>query len=197
MIRRSTGFIFPLLLLWLSCVEKDSRNSDEINVYYSIKGLVEQQLAMLDSISPSLIKIAEINGKTEKGQLVPDSLGWVRELEMLHDLDLNEPNLVSAYLEENTMNGSDNSISYSSIDPAKTRVDQLTIRFDAASALPVSLEATISDSNPLFKIFRTLHFRFSESAKLPLINSYSISGWQKMILMDTNRFKINCEVIRE
>ena len=130
------GFIFPVLFLGLSCIHKDSRSAGEINAYYNIKGLVEQQLGMLDSISPSLFKIATINGKTERRQLVPDSLGWVRELEMLGDLDLNEPSLIGVYQEKQEPDRPGHTISYTSINPKKTKVDQLTIEFDPCVGPP-------------------------------------------------------------
>jgi hypothetical protein len=50
------------MIAW-SCEPAIEREQKSIDTYYDIDGLVDEQLLLLDSISPSLLKIKSVNEK--------------------------------------------------------------------------------------------------------------------------------------
>lgn len=182
-----------LLLTWsmyCGCRPKESADGpDHLQSYYDISTFVYDQAHILDSLRPTLHKRATINGSTERAALVPDSAVWMEELDPLLKLDLNEPHLVDLY----DVSRSGDVVRYTSRKSGETRVDHLEIGFDN-EGLPARVTADIANENPLFSMYRSVEFVFTQVDDAHLLHSYKIAGWQKMALLDTNRIEAFAEV---
>ena len=86
-----------LLIVW-SCGPAIEKRQKAIDVYYDIDGLVNEQLLLLDSISPSLLKTATINNVQEKTEFSPSDSLWQKELLIFRSADINKPMLIDSYL---------------------------------------------------------------------------------------------------
>lgn len=172
------------------CSVDSTRPGEDVQVYYDLKGLVRRQVTLLDSIGPTVSKAAEINSQHERVTFKPDSAEWAAELDPLLRLDLNEPHLTDLYDIEVQGNG----LQYKSRNPHETRVDLLRIVQSPETDILEAVYATIGDANPLFSMHRNIYFVFSLKAGHPALTSYSISGWQKMLLLDTNHISVESSI---
>ena len=174
------------------CGVEDSATGESSRNFYDIEGLVREQLTMLDSIRPSVEKYAEINGDSERNVFIPDSATWREELDPLSGLDLNEPHLYDLY---EVWEVQDSGIQYKSIRAKETRIDEVNIAFEGDMEKPAHVTARISSSNPLFSMSRNVAFEFAAMNGLHILKSYSITGWQKMVLLDTNHIRVSSEIM--
>lgn len=176
-----------VLIVW-SCGPAIEKKQKAIDVYYDINGLVEEQLLLLDSISPSLLKIATINGIEEKTEFTPSDSLWEKELLIFRSADINKPMLVDSYLKAEVKNEYSSSITYISKSPKSTLVDTLYISLK--NTVPFQIYASLRSENTLFKTSKKLKLSFKDFQGQAVLTDFSIVGWQKMISKDSTHFDI-------
>jgi hypothetical protein len=181
--------LFVFVMIAWSCEPAIEREQKSIDTYYDIDGLVDEQLLLLDSISPSLLKTANINGIKQKIDLSPTDSIWRRELEIFRSADINKPRLSDSYAQKEAISKSDSSIIYISKFPKSTLAD--TIRITFVNKLPSKIYASLRSQNTLFKSSKKLKLEFSNVNGRQMLTDYSVAGWQKMISKDATYFEID------
>jgi hypothetical protein len=180
-----------VLIAW-SCEPAIEKEQKSIDTYYDIEGLVEEQLLLLDSIGPSLLKTATINGLPEKTTFTPTDSIWRKELEIFRSADINKPRLLDSYLKTEANNEGVSSIIYISKFPKSTLADSIRITF--VDDLPSQIYASLRSQNTLFKSSKKLKLEFSNVHDRQIITSYSVAGWQKMVSKEATQFEITGQI---
>lgn len=162
-------------------------------VYYDIKGLIDEQLLLLDSVSPVLYKDAVINQTNEVQHYTPEDSAWIKELEVFLSADINKPMLVDSYSIEEQKLDSGTLLHYISRSPRDTAVDTLMVTLDHEKK-PKQIHAYLESSNLLFASVKTLEMNFEEVNNKHFVSGYIVEGWQKMITKDSLIFHIKAQV---
>jgi len=192
-------FKYNRLLVLISIAVLAACESQPIakKTYLDIDSLINAQIKSLVTANAHIIKSASLNNEKADSEFAMDSLGWATELDIFRQLDI--------------INKPTNKDSYLVTDGEKDMNSNLAIRqYKAKSKLPVEMlrlyyytdlqnlkkiQAVFEEKNALYATERSLTMEFDEvNGKSTLIH-YSINGIQKMILGDTVRFTIHCDVI--
>ena len=175
------------LTIWSCAPDLDK---DKSIGFFDINGLVDEQVKLLESISPSIYKEATINGKMESSTLSPDdSAQWAKELIIFKSADINRSILIDSYQVSKSSKKGNTIITYSSLYPKKTEVDTLTIEL-GPNQKPAKIRANLDNRNELFDSAKTLEMNFSSKQDTCLLSSFSTKGWQKMISKDTASYQV-------
>lgn len=177
-----------------SCTPASDSGRISTDVYYDINGLIDEQILLLDSISPILFKKASINGDVETEVLRKlDSLGWTKEIGIFKSADINLPTLSDSYSTLEESRNDVHVVSYKSKSPKETEVDSLKIEF-LQDQSPQIVRASLFNRNILFSSRKQLELEFSNRDNKPLLTRYSIRGWQKMMSKDSTSFVLEGEI---
>jgi hypothetical protein len=185
------------LLMLLALVACNNKDLQYDKAYLDVDSLLNQQLSALLRERPQLQKAAKISGITDTVRLRPDSIGWIKELEIFRQLDaINKPTFKDAYRVEEMKDTRSN-----------LRVRQLTSQ--KPSLIPVisfyyldnlqqlrKIEARFEEDNALYASYRQLEMSFDMVNQQPTLSSYSVVGAQKMALADTVYFNVAANIIR-
>lgn len=183
-------FVFALC----ACVPETNHKGISENAYFDINGLIEQQITLLDSISPVLLKQAIINSKTEKKSIKQTELLWAKELGIFKSADINNPQLKNSYIVSDSSTADTNTIVYQSKNPSTDKVDYLEITNTAHNHTLNTIRAQLNERNALYQSGKKLELIFGQRHGKTLILQYRISGWQKMIAQDTTRFRVLAKI---
>ena len=186
-------YLFIILILW-SCGPNQNSRTGIANRYYDINGLIDEQLKMLDSISPILYKKAVIDGKEELIELTPTDSIWKKELMIFRSADINKSMFADSYISSEDSNSETKIILYKSKIPKSTKVDVLTITLSAQDNNPLKIHASISQGNSLFDSQKILEISLKNYQGQQRIISYSIEGWQKMISKESTNYHIESNI---
>ncbi len=183
-------FLFLLIFIW-SCGLDINKKRGSVNKYFDINGLIEQQVNMLDSVSPSLLKTATIDGVDEHNLLTSlNHATWTKELAIFKSADINNPRMADSYQFVETNKSGIKTIIYKSKFPKTTSVDSLAISFTDTGKNPIKLHARVRDGNALFESDKTMKMMFTIVNNQNMLSSYRIEGWQKMISKDSTTYLI-------
>lgn len=182
-----------LLLLAGMCLSCGQIKTNKVatNKYFDIKGLIDHQVAILDSVSPLLLKTAVIDGIIEDTQFSENNFStWTRELSIFKSADINKPMLADSYdISESKISGI-KTITYLSRYSNETQVDSLALRFAGSSKNPSAIHSRIAGKNALFGSEKTIDLTFEIVNGQHLLSNFIIEGWQKMISQDSSSYKI-------
>lgn len=182
-------------MIW-SCVPDQKNRIKIANSFYDINGLIDEQVKILDSISPSILKKAILNGKEEVTNLTPiDSATWAKELIIFKSADINRSILSDSYEIAESLDSNSKKILYTSKYPEKTNVEKLSILLGIADQNPIQIHATVDNRNELFDSAKKLQMHFITKNGILLLSSYNIEGSQKMISKDSTTYLIEAEII--
>lgn len=193
MLKTGLYFFFASSFFLIGC---ESRTVSKKN-YVDIDSIINAQVNSLVAAKARISKAATLGNVKDQVEFVPDSLGWATELDIFRQLDvINKPT---------------NKDGYRITDGEKdTNSNLMTRSYQAKSELPVRLlklyyyenltglkkiEAVFAEKNTLYSTERSLAMSFDEHAGKNLLTNYSIDGIQKMIVSDTVRFTVQCNVI--
>lgn len=154
---------------------------------------MEEQLSLLDSVGPILYKEAVINDSSEKQRFSPEAPDWAKELEVFLSADINKPMLTDSYITKERQVDSGLSLSYISKLPRATLVDTLSVLLSSERKL-YQVYAYLENANSLFTSVKTLELNFTEKYDRQVLESYTVSGWQKMIAKDSTSFNISATI---
>lgn len=164
---------------------------ETVNTFFDIAGLIDNQVQLLDSIGPSLLKKAIIDGVEENTQFTPsDDTIWAKELMIFKSADINKPKLVDNYDIMETQISGAKIIIYKSKYPDTTQVDSLAISFSDSENKPLTIHALLVSNNTLFESEKTLELSFKDVSGQTILSKYKIEGWQKMISKDSTIYFI-------
>jgi len=186
-------YVAFFLLLIYGC-SQDSETDSTLK-YFDVNGLIDNQIVFLFQNGAKLQKTATINSEGEENVLEIDSAGWIEELGIFRDVDLNRNVYLKAYqvVAGDSDPGSNlKSYIYQPVNSDDVLVKYLKIFFLNDSLEIRRLEAEIYESNLLFKNQKIYKMEFDRDGFNNLVlQSYRIEGYQKMTTMDTVRFSIN------
>ena len=188
------GIVLSFVLLSCSGVSDEN----EVKTYIDIKGLMKQQLLLLDSLNKSIIKTADINGSTETSVINPDSAGWGKELQIFMEADINKPVLKDQYTVEQGLNDSLSNLLITRIlskDPADTKVDRIDLYYVGTGDDLRKLTINISEKSALFNSEKILQMEFSEMSDGIVLSNYSVRGMQKISMQDSIKYEYKAEVV--
>ena len=182
--------LFLLVSGW-SCGPDINKKKGPANKFFDINGLIEQQVNLLDSVSPFLLKTATIDGVDEQNLLTSlNHSTWTKELVIFKSADINNPKLADSYQFIETKISGLKTFIYTSKFPKTTKTDSLTISFDVTGNNPIKIHAHVRGSNALFESDKTLDMTFKTTNNQSMLTNYSIEGWQKMTSKDSTTYLI-------
>jgi hypothetical protein len=168
-------------------------------LYFSLEKLVEEQVSILSSGTYQIKKTAFLNEKHDEKILKPDSLGWLDELKLFRDADINLPSLRGVY--EMVAGPGELTSNLQEIDfiPVKEVQGVQYIKvFYAENRDDVrKIETRVTEVNSLFRGETILKLELRRDGENNLVlTSYEITGGQKMIMLDSVEYKITGLVTR-
>jgi hypothetical protein len=177
--------LFIILLIGVStaCQRRITRDSIE---FFDLGSFIDRQVDLLTEGSFELKKKTLIGDSMEILVLLPDSLGWDKELSIFKTADIHKPGLRELY--EKTIRETDSFKieNYALSDTTESETIQLSIRKDKRTEHIRSIDAVQHTTNPIYNSRRNLHmmFRSGKEGKI-LLDSFTVRGFQKMILQDS------------
>ncbi len=189
--------LYSLLFLinsLMSCSGIDeSQQTEKKGDYYDLSGLVQSQMETLNDQQPKVYKTAEIDGQ-EESKLV-ENVDWEKELSLFVDADLNKPRLISLYDTRNYKNDEgDQVIVYQMKEKDVSGVIKMEIVNDPTEGELKKILIEYCEANLLFTTEQWLSLDFNGSSGTPELKSYSIEGFEKMVMKDTMSYKIHGEI---
>ena len=190
------------ILLVSLCLFSCSQAGQEVKtgeLYFSLEKLVEEQVSILSSGTYQIKKTAFLNEKHDEKILKPDSLGWLDELKLFRDADINLPSLQGVY--EMVAGPGELTSNLQEIDfiPVKEVQGVQYIKvFYAENRDDVrKIETRVTEVNSLFRGETILKLELRRDGENNLVlTSYEITGGQKMIMLDSVEYKITGLVTR-
>ena len=172
------------------CKSEVGRKVERTNAYYDLKGLLDRQLVLLDSINPTAEKITVIDGNTQKQSIQLDSAGWKSEMQIFYSADINEPILKDAYEKTEEITDSLKVVNYEAKNGKNTEIERLTVFYNVKEDEPFRIAAVFKEKNALYDSKRLLQLFINNQTKPALLTGYEIEGLQKMLMKDTVFYKI-------
>ncbi len=180
---RAKLFILALVLMFAHCRQRTIRDS---GVVFDLEKLIDDQVCLLTRGEFELEKKTSIKDSVESFSLLPDSLGWQKELSIFKTADIHKPGLREFYLKITTETQASKIESYSLQDTAQSETVLLNVIKGKESDLIQSIEAVQHTNNPIYHSKRDLYLYFKHPGPEKIqLDSFVVKGFQKMILQDT------------
>jgi hypothetical protein len=175
-------------VLWSCQSSKDEAG------FYAIDSLVTNQVNDLTAVRARLKKEAMLGDQMDTITWIPsDTSAWIRELDIFRQLKIiNKPiNRGSYKVEDGLRDPASNLIvkSFTTTDK-DLPVRFMRIYYQHSIDKPRKIEASYEEENSLYSSARLLSMEFRQINNKTTLNSYAISGGQKMILGDSVTFFI-------
>ena len=189
--------IYLLSFLWLlsacSISRGDQREGPKIDAYFDLAGLIQQQVQSLSVITPRVYKQAVIDSQQEEQEL--DTVNWEKELNIFSKADINKPRLLSQYQTTTYTNDAGNKVTkHQNVEENVSGVIKMEIVENPASQKLLSIYIETREYNTLFTSEVEMEMNFEEKENEPRLTSYSINGFEKVILKDTMHYSIKVKI---
>ena len=188
-------YLLPVLWLLTTCSisSGNQKEARKIDAYFDLAGLMQQQVAYLSETNPKINKNAIIDGQQEA--LEQDSVNWEKELNIFAKADINKPRLLSQYRTNTYTDDAGHRVTqYQNVDKHVSGVIKMEIVEDPSSNKLLNIFIESGEYNTLFTSEVELEMRFEEKKNEPRLTSYSISGFEKVILRDTMRYLVRVKI---
>lgn len=182
-----------ILVLMAGACQVSPRTS--AGVFYDLDSLIDQQVAYLSKLQPTLEKEAEINGEQERVTLEsPDSTVWAKELDIFRQLDLNAKALNASRYEIKTglrdVASNLNIIEYTATEELPLSQVRIYYEGDPGKVRRIEGEFRSNESNRLYASGKMLSMEMIEINSHAMLTHYQVTGGQKMILGDTLSYSV-------
>lgn len=172
-----------LVFVLADCQQRTIRDSSDI---FNLEGFIDDQANRLSRGDLELKKRTVIDDSVETLRLIPDSLGWQKELSIFKTADIHKPGLRDFYTKTITETGGSEIEGYAIKDTAQSETIFLKIKRDKNTDLIQSIEAAQRTNNPIYHSNRDLYLQFEHPDQNVIqLDSFAVRGFQKMILQDT------------
>ena len=174
---------------WItSCGNRAENQSDQNS--FDLVGLVDSQVIFLTNNNCKVRKISHLGPSKESTQIVPDSTGWARELNIIRTADISKPGLRSYYAIE-TYDSLDFKIDhYTLMDSGNSITIYQKIYWNKVTGQLLKVQALQNVSNPIYNSERYIEIVLNMKDEDNLIiDSILVEGFQKMILSDTTFYR--------
>lgn len=165
-------------ILMVSACNRMKPDQIAISKYPEIDNLFQNQADLL--VGKKLRKEVWLEEESEEQVLTMDSASWEKELSFLEEINPNQPEYVGAFGES-----SDQGKLMLTLDVGERGVLKM-LEFESTDEIS-SIKATIHEDKDVYVHHREIELKFSNQ----ILSSYSIEGYQKIMLKDTVRFKIS------
>lgn len=188
------NFFLACIILFMTGCMPEKLPSTEKDRFFDVQELMNEQALLLDSLKPSLHKIAHLGDKSDNTVFTPDSADWRREFDIFLELNIDKPVLWDMYEEEEFYDSAASAevLRYKLNDPKAKGVTCLDIYRRGGQLVMVKGE--YREQSLLYVASRKLLIDFSTSNG-PRLSNYSVEGWQKIIFQDTSFYEIKAEVL--
>ena len=182
-----------LFLFTISCTEIKPR---EVTAYFSLDSLFDAQSNLLLSDDYRLQKSAVVNADTATALFIPDSLEWINEFQVFRDMNINKPALIGQYTP--TIKPDPNSnlqiLSYTA-KSEELEVQQLNVYYLRQLENIKRITASSQERNSIFSAGKEAGIEFEKKDGQWKIKSFSLNGFQKMILQDSVLFVVKGTIL--
>lgn len=177
-----------LLCLW-GCQpeEADIETQLQATPYFDLKGVIEEQIALLDQLNPEVEITARIGNESETQSLQKDSSDWAEALKLYSDADLNKPVLRGQYVVQDSVLQDQNLRAkiYHARDKENVEIPYMKVVYKDTTANLHSVEAVFREENPLYSTYRNMVLYFENTDGNLRLVQYETQGRQKMIFRDS------------
>ena len=181
-------------VLFAACDQSPEKS--QAQKYYNLDSLVSEQVQLLARSGAKLKKKALINAREEEETLEPDSLMWENELSILREIDLNKPIYQTRYSIKDGLSDRFSNLKireYTALD-SKLDIRYLKIYYLGNISRLKKIETSFRSKNPLFYTQKQVKAEFEEIRGKPVLSGYKFLETQKLIFLDTLRFKLYSQV---
>ncbi len=175
---------FLLFLVLAACSQP--QQAKRTNVYFDLKGFLDQQIATLNARKPLVSKTALVGEQPETHQT--KQVDWAKELELFEQTDLNKPAYANSYFTEEI---SKTTTTYRLKADEDLSVQFLEVIKDEKTGQPLKVKATLRTKNYLYESERNL----SLTAANGQLTAYEIEGFQQMFYGDPEPFHLEGRIL--
>jgi len=164
------------------------------NEYFDIEEFIDHQIDLLDSLDIKLSKTVMLNNKKETRTL--KQIDWKKELVLFKELNVNKISVRDSYEEDIISDPVNKTLvkNYTPLDP-ELKIKFLKIVLSDNNEV-ISIEGRLFDANLLYKTEKFLKLSCKRQGDdQVIIDNYEISGYQKIILMDTFYYEIRSKIM--
>ena len=180
---------FILLFMAMGACREAPEKKNEVKAYYDLKGFIENQIVYLNESKPKVEKTLNLNGKKEVQSEA--AIDWKKELELFAQADINKP----AYRNSYTIIKSDSAVYEYKIKAGENLpVQFLHIEVDSATQQPLLVKAIVRSENKIYQSERQIELTCKRRNNLFEISSYSIDGYQKLLLTEQKSYNIRAKI---
>ncbi len=182
-----------VMILFIGCQSDNAEIKDKEHKYFDLEGLVKNQIALLDQNKPTIRKIAVIDGEEES--IESNALNWEKEFVMFMESDINKSKLLMQYdTEQFTSDAGDEIIKYTNVDETGTGVVSMEIVKKGKNDKIKVVTIEKCEYNTLYASKLQLEMQFNNDQS-NLLSSYSVKGFEKIILKDSLKIEIHGEIL--
>ena len=194
--RKRTFIFFAAIIVVSTFVFSGCESSTRTTKLFNIDSLVSEQVNLLSARKPTLRKEAVLGNSADHVEYVPDSVGWMKELDIFRQLDaINKSINKSKYLIDDGLYDPGSNLTvkaFTSSEPLPVR--SMRIFYDTDIRVPRKIEAVFNEENSLYESSKNLVLEFQQINNKNLLTYYSIEGGQKMILSDSMAFSVKGKI---
>ena len=171
---------------------ESSSSAKKISAYFDVAELFLSQAILIKNVS--FEKSASIDSLIETKTLKFDSLEWTKELSMFINMDINKAVLVGAFSEEKTNSSDGSSVLYKKKPEVESGVQWMKLDYDSQGNV-VAFSGRFEEENALYQNSRELSATFATQNGMSTLESYSIRGFQKILMKDTVNYQIEAKAL--
>ncbi|SFB75850.1 hypothetical protein SAMN05421780_101313 [Flexibacter flexilis DSM 6793] len=183
MIKRFSVYCGLVAAVLLQACRPDTASSFS-HQYFDMNGLLKSQEQQLQGYS--IQKNSTLDGHTDTQTLPAD---WSKEFDLFKEIDLNKPSWQGGFRVESTPN----QVCYFA-ENQNINVKKLCVTY-SSKHLPAHVWAQIAEDNMLYTSGREMHLYFDTTQTQTILRAYGMSGFQKVLLKDTMRYKVQAVLV--
>ncbi len=189
---RLTGL---LLLVTLYSCQQEVVSELQKEPYFDLKGLMNQQIAMLDRVNPAVEISAQIAGEDETQTIRKDSAGWQASLKLLTEVDINQPVLQGSYIVKDSVDREhDLKVKWYVAKKADADIPYMKVFYQDSLPAVRRIEAAFRESNLLYTTQRKMSATFDAFEGSPRLKQYQAEGTQKVIFKDSVYYQLQATI---
>ncbi|MEK6477373.1 hypothetical protein WJR50_07560 [Catalinimonas sp. 4WD22] len=181
------GIILLLITVGCQSEESDVESMLEATPYFDLKGVINQQITLLDRLNPQVEITASIGKNTETETMQKDSAAWAEALQLYVDADLNKPVLRGQYtitdstLEEENLQAK----IYRAKNEKEAEIPYMKVVYKDSTSNPCYVETLFREENLLYSTYRSMSLHFDQLQGNLRLTEYETQGRQKMVFKDS------------
>lgn len=176
----------------VGCAPKPKEGKMLAGEYYALDQVIETEIKGLTSAKAGLYKQVELDKKKEEMLLLPSQLKWENELALFKGINLNKPAWQGFITTETTQVAGGEMVVYTA-NKKDIPFRKVTMLFNNNHTLD-SLAVSVETENEITHTVRTLTAAWNSTNEVKHLKSYTIKGFQKVLLNDTLFYNVKGDV---